>query len=167
MVALFAVLLAVTRDPVLLRYFVTAALVTVFLYFGLWVVDPASSIVAVLDFYVFGVLFGILGAAACLKRLLTGPFDIRACLLSPVAVLIAFFNLGILYQDFFHAPLVLEGRAQNPRVQSRRSQYVVDIANQTVKVTTPVYERLKFNPYVRAEIGRGSNYVYRIDYLSN
>ncbi|MGY3586033.1 hypothetical protein ACVIGB_004907 [Bradyrhizobium sp. USDA 4341] len=169
MVALFAVLLTMTKDTVLLRYVLTAALVTVFLYFGLWVADPASSIVAVLDFYVFGALLGVLGAGTCLKRLLTGPFDIRACLFSLVAVLIAFLNLEILYQDFFHAPIVLEGRAQNLRIQSHRggSQYVVEIASQTVKVTTPVYERLKFNPNVRAEIGRGSNYIYRIDYLSN
>jgi hypothetical protein len=170
MVALFALLLTVTKDPVLYRYFLTAALVTCFLYFGLWVADPASSIVAVLDFYVFSALLGILGAGECLRRLLTKSFDIKTCLVSLVGVLLAFFNLGILYQDFLQAPIVLEGRTQNPRIQSHYrggSEYVVDIASRTVKVTTPVYERLKLNPYVRAEIGRGSNYIYRIDYLSN
>ena len=31
----------------------------------------------------------------------------------------------------------------------------------------PVYDRLKFLPVVRVEVGRGSNYVYTIEYLAN
>ncbi|WP_334357011.1 MULTISPECIES: hypothetical protein [unclassified Bradyrhizobium] len=47
------------------------------------------------------------------------------------------------------------------------TKYVADIAGRTVKVTTPVYDRLKFLPVVRVEVGRGSDYVYRIEYLAN
>ena len=63
---------------------------------------------------------------------------------------------------------VLEGRVQNVRTRGRHnSEYVADIAGRTVKVTTPVYDRLKFLPVVRVEVGRGSNYVYAIEYLAN
>lgn len=41
------------------------------------------------------------------------------------------------------------------------------MAGRTVKVTPPLYERLKFLPVVRMEVGRGSDYVYRIEYLAN
>ena len=50
MVVLFAVLLTRIKDKVLLLYFATAAVVIGFLYFGLWVFYPQSSIVAVVDF---------------------------------------------------------------------------------------------------------------------
>ena len=74
----------------------------------------------------------------------------------------------ILIQDFFQSPIVLEGRVQNVRTRGRHnSEYVADIAGHTVKVTTPVYDRLKFLPVVRVEVGRGSDYVYRIQYLAN
>jgi hypothetical protein len=43
----------------------------------------------------------------------------------------------------------------------------VDIAGRTVKATTPDYERLKLTPYVRVEVGRGSDYIFRIEYLAN
>jgi hypothetical protein len=72
------------------------------------------------------------------------------------------------FTDFAQPRLVLEGRAENLRTPGRRHRgYLVDIAGQTVEATTPVYERLKFKPYVRVEVGRGSNYIYRIEYLSN
>ena len=50
---------------------------------------------------------------------------------------------------------------------ARHVEHLADIAGRTVKVTTPVYERLKFLPVVRMEVGRGSDYVYRIEYLAN
>ena len=63
---------------------------------------------------------------------------------------------------------MLEGRVQNLRTRGRHnSEYVADIAGRSVKVTTPVYDRLKFLPVVRVEVGRGSNYVYAIEDLAN
>ena len=74
----------------------------------------------------------------------------------------------ILIQDFFQSRIVLEGRVQNVRTRGKHNtEYVADIAGRTVKVTTPVYDRLKFLPIVRMEVGRGSDYVYRIEYLAN
>jgi hypothetical protein len=174
LVILFGLLLARTKDPVLFKWFRTAALVTGFTYFSLWVLYSQSSIIAVLDVYVLGVLVGLLmigGGPFMLE--FTRPFDIKhnlkaACIVLLGAVVTWFFTT-IVYQDLFQERLVLEGRAENPRTQERRRgvDYVVDIAGRTVKATIPVYERLKFKPYVRAEIGKGSNYIYRIEYLSN
>jgi hypothetical protein len=167
-VVLFALLLVFTKRMALFRYVFGAALLIGFTYFGLWVADPKSSIFAVLDFYVFGALLGMFGAWKCL-RLCVKSYNIRASLLAPVGALLALFNLSILYLDLFEPRVVLEARAQNAHIQPhfRGSEYVVDIAGQSVKATTPIYERLKSNPHVRAEIGPGSNYIYRIDYLAD
>ena len=79
-----------------------------------------------------------------------------------------FFVGKILIQDFFQSPIVLEGRVQGVRERGKRhSEHLADIAGRTVRVTTPVYERLKLLPVVRVEVGRGSNYVYAIEYLAN
>lgn len=166
-VVLFALLLAITKHMALFRYVFGGALVMFFTYFGLWVADPLSSIFAVLDFYVFGALLGIFGAMKCLW-LCVRSFNVKTCILAFVSALLAFVNLWILCQDFFEPRVVLEARAQNAHIRShfRTWEYVVDIAGQSVRATTPVYEHLKSNPYVRVEIGQGSNYIYRIDYLS-
>jgi hypothetical protein len=77
-------------------------------------------------------------------------------------------SASTLFSDFFRPRLVLEGRVENLRMSGRRRpDHLADIAGRTVKVTTPVYDRLKFKPYVRPEVGQGSNYVFRIEYLSN
>ena len=174
LVVLFGLLLARTRDPVLLRWFLTAALVTGFSYFGLWFLYPQSSIIAVLDFYVFGVLLGIAFVGFGFRRLqFKKPFDLKGNLKAAGVVLFgtAFIWLftTTVYRDLFQERLVLEGRAQNPRTQAhyRGVDYVVDIAGRTVKMTTPVRDRLQSGSYVRAEIGRGSNYIYRIEYFTN
>jgi hypothetical protein len=77
-------------------------------------------------------------------------------------------SASTLVSDFFRPRLMLEGRVDNLRTAGRRHpDRLVDIAGRTVKVTTPVYERLKLRPYVRVEVGQGSNYVYEIEYLAN
>ena len=75
----------------------------------------------------------------------------------------------ILFMDFALPRVVLEGRVQNVRIWRSRyiPNYVADIAGRTVNATTPVYERLKFLPVVRVEVSRGSNYIFKIEYLAN
>jgi hypothetical protein len=172
LVILFGLLLARTKDPVLFRWFLTAALVTGFTYFGLWFLDQQSSVIAVLDFYVLGVLFGLVGFGFGLNELrFKKPFDLKTNLKWAGFLLFGAAVAGIfatiVYQDLFQERRVIEGRAQNPRIQAhyRGVDYVVDIAGRTVKMT--VRDRLESGSYVRAEIGRGSNYIYRIEYLTN
>lgn len=134
-----------------------------------------SSIIAVLDTYLLAVIFGVLIAASGLFLPLgSSSWGIvkKVCVRFGAALmgtaLVGIFGYRLIC-DFIAEPLLLEGKTANLRVDRgrRSSEYLVDIGGQTVKVTTPVYERLKYLPLVRAEVGRGSRYVYRIEYLSN
>jgi hypothetical protein len=152
-----------------LRYVLTATIVTFFGYAVLGVAYPQSSIIAIWDSYGLGVFFGLVMAGGSVARLVTKGFDPKTASLLPIGLLTTVIFAGILYQDFFLVPLVLEGRVERPRIEAhyRGYDYLVDIAGHTVKATTPVYERLGFKPYVRAEIARGSNYISKIEYLTN
>ena len=176
LVVLFVLLLSRTEDKVLLRYFAIAAVAIGFFYVGLWFFYPQSSIVAVVDLYVLAGFLGLAtlgfgynrwghdkpGAPETLKEWLA-----RIAVFF-IGVFLVWQSVTTLFSDFAQPRLVLEGLADNLRTAGRRRvDYLVDIAGRTVKATTPVYERLKLKPYVRVEIGRGSNYIYRIEYLAN
>ena len=175
-VILFGVLLVTVRDDVLLRYLVWAGTTIGMLYFGLWALFAQSSIVAIVDAYLFMGVIGFIffgygcigsrrrkpGVPASLKERLT-----NVCVLLVGAGLV-WTSVSTLFLDFFRPHLVFEGRADNLRTSGRRHpDHLADVAGRTVKVTTPVYERLKFKPHVRVEVGQGSNYVYEIEYLAN
>jgi hypothetical protein len=135
-----------------------------------------SSMIAVNDVHIGGV---VLGLAIVCHRLLV--LDLQGSLkdkMKALGVMILGIVLGsglawitgrMLYLDYFSPRLVIEGRIDKPRTSGgRRTNYLVDIGGRTVKVTTPLYERLeKFRPMVRVEVGRGSDYVYDIEYLAN
>ncbi len=174
---LFALLLAGVRDEVVRRYVSRAAGGFVILYLGLWILYPQSSIAAMVDFYVF---VGLLGLAGIGYGYIRWRQERHYGL--PVASKEKFAAIGLvlggmlavgwsgttLFSDFAQPRQVLEGRADNLRTEGRRrTEYLADIAGRTVKATTPVYERLKFKPYVRVEVGRGSNYIFKIEYLAN
>ena len=172
LVILFAVLLNTVRDPVLLRWIGAIIGPFIGLCVILGVAYGPSSLVGVVDFYLF--LF-ILGLGLIWFGLRERYFfrsipktTLKACTAVLAGSALAVLMGMILIQDFFQLPIVLEGRVQNVRTRGRHnSEYVADIAGRTVKVTTPVYDRLKFLPVVRVEVGRGSNYVYAIEYLAN
>lgn len=172
---LFGVLLVTIRDDVLLRCVVWAGTAAGMLYFGLWVFFAQSSIIAIVDAYLFmGVIGFIFLTYGCIGsgRRKPGVPAWKERLASGCAVLVGaglvWTAASTLFQDFFRPHQVFEGRADNLRTAGRRHpDRLVDIAGRTVKVTTPVYERLKFRPYVRVEVGQGSNYVYEIEYLAN
>ncbi|WP_245524980.1 MULTISPECIES: hypothetical protein [unclassified Bradyrhizobium] len=135
-----------------------------------------SSVIAVNDVHIGGVVLGlaILGHRLFILDL-QGSWQDK---MKALGVMILTMALGggliwmtgrMLYLDFLSPRLVIEGRVEKPRTSgSRRTDYLVDIGGRTVKVTAPLYERLeKFRPIVRVEVGRGSNYVYDIEYLAN
>lgn len=172
LVILFTVLLKTVRDPVLLRWI--GATIGPFIAFCviLWVAYGPSSLVGVIDSYLFLLIVGLaliwFGLHEWIFFRPTSKSIWRACagMLGGAALVV--WMGSILTQDFFQSPIVLEGRVENLRTRGRHnSEYVADIASRTVKVTTPVYERLKFLPVVRVEVGRGSDYVYKIEYLAN
>jgi len=138
----------------------------------LLIIYGQSSIIAVFDVYFFAVVIGVGLVWRGFGDLYYFVPDLKTKLRAYSMILaggcLAFIPLSILFQDLFLAHIILEGRVQNPRVQGRRSDhYVAEIAGRTVYVTTPIYERLKFLPVVRVEVGRGSDYVYEIEYLAN
>jgi hypothetical protein len=172
LVVVLALLLKFVRRPDLRRRIAQMALAVVALCFILWVAYGETSIVGVVDSYVFGVVLGVATVWFGYDRLRHPPPSLNQPWKAALAVLVGIFfalTCGLaLLGDFAQSRIVLEGRVTNVRTQgSRHTTYVADIAGRTVKVTIPVYERLKFLPVVRAEIGRGSNYVYRIEYLAN
>jgi hypothetical protein len=174
---LFALLLAGVRDGALRRYVLKAAAGFALLYFGLWIFHPQSTIPTMIGFYIFAGLLGL----ACIgygyvrwrqDRYYGLPVASRETLAVIGAVLAGTLLAGwsgiTLYSDFAQPRLVLEGRAQNLRSGGRRSAaYRVDIAGRTVMATTRDFERLKLTPHVRVEVGRGSDYIYEIEYLAN
>ena len=174
---LFALLLTRVKDEALRRYVSKAAAGFAFLYLGLAVLFPQSSIIAMVNFYIFAGLLGL----ACIgygyvrwrqDRYYGLPVASKETLavigLVLMGPLLAGWSGATLYSDFAQPRLVLEGRAENVRSGARRSAaYLVDIAGRTVKATAPDSERLKLTPHVRVEVGRGSNYIFGIEYLAN
>jgi hypothetical protein len=177
LIVLFGVLLPNVRDRVLFRGLATGAAAIGFLYLGLEIFYPQSSMIAVVDFYVLIGLAGfvILGLGySQLKYSKRGrpPKSLKEKLAGYGALFFGVSALWMsgstLFPDFAQPRQVLEGRAENLRTSGRRrADRLVDIAGRTVKATAPVYERLQFKPYVRVEVGQGSNYIYRIEYLAN
>ncbi|KRR28367.1 hypothetical protein CQ14_40850 [Bradyrhizobium lablabi] len=172
LVILFTVLLSTVREPVLQP---TIGLLAVLLGISsliLWVAYGRSSIIAIIDWYLFVIVLGVGlvwwgGREWYLFRSIQGS-ALKACVAVLGGAAVVFFVGNILIKDFFQSPIVIEGRVQNLRTTgTRNTEYVADVAGHTVKVTMPVYERLKFLPVVRVEVGRGSNYVYTIEYLAN
>jgi hypothetical protein len=149
---------------------------------GVWAIAPLlfallifekTSVFAVIDLYGLALLLGLLlvGRAIFAADFVTGEqwSQIAARVGSLViGAALVWFCGSILLPDFLDSLLTVEGRVTGLyRSSGRRADYLAIIGGHTVKVTAPVYERLKDMPVVRAEVGRGSRYVYRIEYLSN
>ena len=172
LVILFAVLLNTIRDAVLLQSISLVAGLSGAIYVILWGAYGRSSMVAIVDWYLFLFVLGVglvwWGSREWYLFRSIPKSTLKACAAVLGGAAAVFFAGQILIQDFFQSPIVLEGRVQKVREHgTRQVEHLADIAGRTVKVTTPVYERLKFLPVVRMEVGRGSNYVYQIEYLAD
>jgi len=172
LVIFFAVLLNTVRDPVVWRTICLYGALAVTIYVILWGAHSRSSMVAVVDWYLFLVVLGLglvwWGWREWYLFHSIPKSILKACAAVIGGTVLVFFVGKILIQDFFQSPIVLEGRVLRVRDQGRRhTEHVADIAGRTVRITTPVYERLKLLPVVRVEVGLGSDYVYRIEYLAH
>jgi|GEM_PF-667950 len=177
-IGIFVVLLTATRGTKLqwtsLRlYIVWAACGTFFVYLALEILYHQTSIVWVTDNFV---LIGMFGLLAIGKLLLPGsnagsPPLSKARFIGYLlfGVVLLWLSANTLYSDYAEPRLVLEGQVHNVREKRgyRNVEYLAEIGGHTVNATTPVFERLKSEPYVRVEVGRGSNYIFNIEYLKN
>jgi hypothetical protein len=172
LVIFFSMLLNTARDPVVCRSIGLYAALSGTIYLILWGAYGRSSMVAVVDWYLFLVVLGVglvwWGLREWYLFRSIPKSTLKACAAAIGGAAVTFLVGKILIQDFFQPPIVLAGRVQSVREQGKRPVgYLADVAGRTVKVTTPVYERLKFLPVVRMEVGRGSNYVYQVEYLAD
>ncbi|WP_257170044.1 hypothetical protein [Bradyrhizobium sp. SRS-191] len=167
---LFAIREQVSRNTLMTAgaYTIGPLLMTLFLL-------EKTSVYAVLDLYVLSILLGLLliwqataiappGGAAMAKPLQTPVSRVGGVLAGVVLVWVSSHRL---LPDLLESRLVVQGVARAGRGSGRHPDYLAYIGNRTVKVTTPVYERLQDSPFVRAEVGRGTNYVYRIEMRTN
>jgi hypothetical protein len=146
-------------------------------YIGLLRFYDKSSIIAVNDVHVGLVVLGLIIVGSQLRQPpLYGSWRDQAKAFASMILIVllgsglAWYAGRMLFLDHLTSRLVIEGRVDRAwRSGSRRkADYFVRIAGQPVKVTAPLYERLEtFRPMVRVEVGRGSNYVYDIEYLAN
>ncbi|HEX7881392.1 MAG TPA: hypothetical protein VF499_01485 [Afipia sp.] len=167
----FALLLIKVQQPDLRRWLGRCALGVGLLYLVLWFFFRRESLVAIVDQFIFMAVVGVavLWFGVKSKFLSSDPKSrMKRYGFIAAGVVLILFSGTILFLDFARPHLVLEGRVRNVRTQGAKgAEYVADINGQTVKATTPVYERLKLLPYVRVEVGRGSDYIFKIDYLAN
>jgi hypothetical protein len=171
-IIIFGLLLRTVRAPNVRPLIVWSAIAAGFVYLVLWIVYRDTSLIAVADSILF---LGGLGVGVvwfgCRKLYNSPPnpdVQLKASGMVLVGALLALSASTILFLDFALPRAVLEGRVQNVRIRGYRfPEHVADIAGRTVKVTTSVYERLKFLPVVRVEVSRGTNYIFKIEYLAN
>ena len=174
-VVLSASLLATIKDAAVLRFVAAWVGWISVLYLGLWIYDPQSSIMAIVDTYLAMIVFGSVSVGFGYNKCkLAKPGALRPDLKQRAAgiglvlfgALMVVISASVLFEDFCRPRLVIEGRVDHLRSDTgRRPDHLADIGGRTVKATTPVFERLQFKPYVRAEVGQGSNYIFRIEYL--
>ncbi|MBO4227735.1 hypothetical protein [Bradyrhizobium neotropicale] len=177
LVVLFGLLLAIVKNPALFRYLLAWAGGLSVFYLGAYFFYGKSSIIAIVDVYVLGAVLGIAAVGCAYSRWRYDRRTVQAADFKEKLSWVGLFLVGLamvwisattLFADFFQPRLVLEGRVTKLRTEGRLPRPgLADIAGRTVKATTPVYERLKFKPYVRVEVGRGSNYIFQIEYLSD
>ncbi|MCP3393523.1 hypothetical protein NLM27_32720 [Bradyrhizobium sp. CCGB12] len=174
-IAVFALLKA--RDTEALGFVVKIVPVLVLAYVVLGILYDKSSIIAVNDVHIGLVILGLITAGSQLRQPpLYGSWRDKAKAFASMILIVllgsglAWYAGRMLFLDHLTSRIVIEGQVDRAWRSggSRKADYLVRIANQTVKVAAPLYERLeKFRPAVRVEVGRGSNYVYDIEYLAN
>jgi len=171
-IIVFGLLLRTVRAPDVRPLITWSAAAVGFVYLLLGIIYRDTSLIAITD---SNLLLGGLGVGivwfGCRKLFNSPPnpdSQLKASGIVLVGALMTLLAGAVLFRDFALPRVVLEGRVQNVRIRGYRyPEHVADIAGRTVRATTPVYERLKFLPVVRVEVSRGTNYIFKIEYLAN
>ena len=137
-------------------------------------VRSSESLAFLFDYYFF---FVVAGASACIGFLLV--YFNKWTVASRMGAMIVFalfgpplllFGLNVLIQDYALARLVVEGtvsRLDAHRGGYRRaSEIQVTIETRLFWATPQTFETLKVGDRVRAEVGRGSEFIFKIERIS-
>ena len=136
-----------------------------------YLIDNSSqSLVLLFDFY-----FALVAAGAFCCFVFFQVYSYRWMVASRPGVLIIcallgpallFFGSNILIQDYALARLAIEGtvsRLNAETGQKKASEYQVTIETRRFWATPAIFETLQVGERVRAEVGKGSMYIYRIE----
>jgi hypothetical protein len=167
-----ALSLRAARAPDLRKWLAGSTIAVWVAYLLLAIAYHDCSIFAVLDLMLFVLGIGVAGVWFGFRQQFhseSKPVEqLKASAKILLGALVTIIAVTILFYDFALPRDVRKGRVQNVRIRGYRyPEHVADIDGRTVRVTTPIYERLKSLPVVRVEVGQGTDYVYKIDYLAN
>jgi hypothetical protein len=134
-----------------------------------YLLDNSSQSLALLfDFYF---AYVVVGAFCCFTffrvyfskwTVASRPGVLILCaLLGPFSL---FFGLNVLIQDHVLSRLVIEGTVSRLNVETLSApEYQVTIETRRFWATPQTFETLNVGDRVRAEVGKGSRYIYRIE----
>ena len=94
------------------------------------------------------------------------PGVLIVCALLGPALLI--FGSNVLMQDYALSRLAIEGTVSRLNVEmwsKRAPEYQVTIETRRFWATPPIFEALQVGDRVRAEVGKGSQYIFRIEHV--
>ncbi len=134
------------------------------------IVDASQSLVHLFNFYF---AFVVAGALCCIAFLFAYfsrlPDANRAgglILFALAGPALLFFGSNVLIQDHVRKRAVIEGTVSqlNAQTWSRKaSEYRVVIGTKRVWATQEIFEALNVGDRVRAEVGKGSIHIYKIE----
>lgn len=139
---------------------------------GIYLVYHSSQSLVLLFDYYFGIV--VAGACACIGFLLVyfSKWTVR----SRMGAMIIFalfgsamllFGSNVLIQDFALSRLVVEGTISRLNVETggyrKAPEYLVTIETKRFWATPSTYKTLRIGDRVHAEVGKGSQYIFRIE----
>ena len=132
--------------------------------------NSSQSLVLLFDFYFALVVAGAFSCYAFFQVYLSRwtvasrPGVMILCALSGPALL--FFGSNVLIQDYVLSRLMIEGTVSRLNVETYTRiapEYQVTIGTKRLWATPPVFDTLEVGDHVRAEVGKGSQYIFRIE----
>jgi hypothetical protein len=141
---------------------------------GYLIHDSSQSLMLLFDFY-FG--FVVAGACACLGFFLVyfSKWTVASrpgalTLFGLIGPALLFYGANALIQDYALTRLVVEGTVGGLDVVSwsrRAPEYQVTIGIKTFWTTPRTFKALKVGDHIRAEVGRGSQYIFKIENVAS
>jgi hypothetical protein len=137
-----------------------------------YLIDNSShSLVLLFDFYFAFVVVGVFCCFAFFRvyvsqwTVASRPGVLIVCaLLGPFSL---FFGSNVLIQDYVLSRLVIEGTVSRLSVETSSTlEHQVTIETRRFWATPSIFGTLRVGDHVRAEVGKGSQYIFRIERVS-